>query len=176
MATYVAFLRAINLGEHRRVPMPALQQCLGDAGFSEVQTYLATGNVLLRTQRRTRGAVEREVERALVATFGFEVPVVALLPEELVAVYAGALDLGVAAQRRYVTFLKETPPASVAAELDGWSSEGEGARVLGRAVFWWIDHPNSAAKLSNAQVEKRLGIATTRDLKVVATLVDRWCS
>lgn len=176
MATYVVFLRAINLGKRRRLPMAQVQESLGAAGFGDVRTHLATGNVLVETSRRSRGAVEGEVERALAATAGFEVPTIAMAPQELVDVHARALELGVDAQRRYVTFLKEEPPSSVAAELDEWASPGEGAKVLGRAVFWWLDHPNAAAKLSNAQVEKQLGTATTRDLKVVATLVERWCS
>lgn len=176
MATHVVFLRAINLGKNRRLPMTQVQESLGAAGFAGIQTYLATGNVLVQAAERSRSAVEQEVERALAAAAGFEVPAIAVPPEELAAVHAEALGLGVTAQRRYLTFLKAEPSAPVAAELDAWASPGEGAKVLGRAVYWWIDHPNAAARLSNAQVEKRLGIATTRDLKVVATLVERWCS
>ena len=176
MATYVVFLRAINLGSHRRLPMPLVKESLAGAGFSGIQTYLATGNVLVGTRKRARSAVEGEVERALAATAGFEVPTIAMSPEELVSVHAGALELGVTAQRSYLTFLKEEPSSELAAELDGWSSPGEGARVLGRAVYWWTDHLNAATKMSNARVEKQLGVATTRDLKVVATLVQRWCS
>ena len=156
--------------------MPLVKEGLAGAGFTGVQTYLATGNVLLETRRRTRSAVEVEVERALAAAAGFEVPTIAVTPQELVSVHTGALELEVTAQRRYLTFLKEEPSSELAAELDGWAAPGEGARVLGRAVYWWTDHLNAATKMSNVRVEKQLGVATTRDLKVVATLVHRWCS
>ena len=176
MTTHVAFLRAINLGKNRRLPMPQLKDALIGAGFTDVETYLATGNVRVATPRRSRATVEREIEAALAASTGFEVPAVVMSPTGLAGVHAAATALGITAQRRYVTFLKDEPAADLVEELDAWDAPGEGARVLGRAVFWWIDHPNAAAKMSNARVEKRLGTATTRDLKVVTTVVERWCS
>lgn len=176
MPTHVAFLRAINLGKNRKLPMAQVKECLTEAGFSAVETYLATGNVRLETPDRSGRAVEQAVERALSASAGFEVPTIVLSPAELASVHASAARLGVTAQRRYLTFLKEDPPPGLAAELDGWTAPGEGATVLGRAVYWWLDHPNAAAKMSNARVEKQLGTATTRDIKVVTTLVERWCS
>ena len=176
MPTHVAFLRAINLGKHRKLPMAQVKECLAAAGFTDVETYLATGNVRLETPKRSSSAVEQAVERALSASAGFEVPTVVLSPKELAAVHASAVRLGVTAQRQYVTFLRNDPPPGLAAELDGWTAPGEGAKVLGRAVYWWLDHPNAAAKMSNARVEKQLGTATTRDIKVVTTMVKRWCS
>lgn len=174
MTTHVAFLRAINLGKNRRLPMTQVQTTLAEAGFTGVQTYLATGNVRVETSKRSRGAVEKEIERALEASAGFVVPTIVVSPEELSELYAEALSLQVPAQRRYLTFLKDEPPAEAVDRFDGWDAPGEGAKVLGRAVYWWLDHPTAAAKLSNALVERHIGTATTRDLKVVATLAERW--
>jgi uncharacterized protein (DUF1697 family) len=174
MTTHLAFLRAINLGKNRRVPMPQLKEILCAAGFSGVDTYLATGNVRVESAKRSRTVVETQIERALADALGFEVPTIVLTPRELAKVYAEALALEVSAQRRYLTFLKEEPGTDAAAELDAWEAPGEGARVLGRAVYWWIDHPNADARMSNARVERKVGPATTRDLKVVATLAERW--
>ena len=176
MAAHVCFLRAINLGRNRRLPMALVQEALSAAGFTGVRTHLATGNVLVETPERARRAVEAEVERVLSAAAGFDVPTITVSPQELADVHAAAVDLGVSAQRQYVTFLKEEPAPEVAAEIDAWEAPGEGAEVLGRAVYWWIDHRNAVARMSNARVEKQLGTATTRDLKVVATLTERWCS
>lgn len=174
MAVHLAFLRAINLGKNRRVPMGALRTWLGDAGFGEVETYLHTGNVKVTSPTRSRRKVEAELERLLLVQTGFEVPTMVLSPRELSELYAAATALDVTAQRRYVTFLKDEPTEAQAAEIDAWSAPGEGAKVLGRAVLWWLDHPTAAAKLSNAKVEGLTGPATTRDLKVVTTLAERW--
>ena len=174
MTTHVAFLRAINLGKNRRLPMTRVQDTLACAGFTGVETYLATGNVRVETPRRSRATVEKEIEEALGAGAGFAVPTIVVSPQELRALHTEAVALDVPAQRRYLTLLKEEPPAEAAARLDAWDVPGEGAKVLGRAVLWWLDHPTAAARLSNALVERHVGTATTRDLKVVATLAERW--
>ena len=176
MTTHVAFLRAINLGKNRKLPMTKVNECLTDAGFTRVETYLATGNVRVESRRRSRSAVEQEVEIALSAAAGFDVPTIVFSPDELAGLYGDAVRLEIAAQRRYLTFLRDAPSADVVEQIDSWEAPGEGARVFGRAVYWWIDHPNAAARMSNARIEKQLGTATTRDIKVVRTLVTRWCS
>ena len=176
MTTYVAFLRAINLGKVRKLPMTQVKECLSEAGLTGIETYLATGNVRVESPSRSRTAVEREVERALTACAGFDVPTVVFTPKELAALYADAVGLDVSAQRRYLALLRDEPSAGLADQIDSWDADGEGAKVLGRAVYWWLDHSNAAAKMSNARVEKQLGTATTRDLKVIRTVVERWCS
>jgi uncharacterized protein (DUF1697 family) len=175
MPTYVAFLRAINLGKNRKFPMAELRACLEAAGFGDVETHIQTGNVRLRTGSRSTAVVERRLEELFAADRGFDVPTFVLTPAELRRVYDDAQLLEVdAAARRYVTLLKAEPPAETAAVVDGWSSPGEGARVVGRAVHWWLEHPTVQARFSNAHVERQLGPATTRDLKVITTLAQRW--
>jgi uncharacterized protein (DUF1697 family) len=176
---YVAFLRAINLGRNRKFPMADVRACLGSAGFEEVETHIQTGNVRLTVPAAAglagREAVEAELERVFAATTGFEVPTMAFTPAELVAVHDEVHRLDVVAERRYVAFLKREPEAAVRDEVEAWSAPGEGARVVQRAIFWWLDHPTATARLSNVRLEKLIGPATTRDLKVVDKLVEKWC-
>jgi uncharacterized protein (DUF1697 family) len=174
---YVAFLRAVNLGRTRKVPMAEARARLGEAGLKDVETYLQTGNVRFTATLRSRARVERVVEEVLGEWCGFDVPAVVLTPVELRRVYVDALTLeppSPEAARRYVTFLKHEPSLETAASIDRWAHEGEAARVVGRAVHWWLVTPTAQARLSNARIEKAMGTATTRDLKVVTTLAGRW--
>ena len=171
---WIAFLRAINLGRNRRFPMADLKACLADAGFTDVETHLATGNVRLSSGHRSRERLESRLEELFEARTGFVGPTVVVTPAELRAVHDAAGSLELTAARRYVTFLKEPLPAEAAAAVDSWDAPGEGARALERAVVWWIDHPSRAARFSNARVERSGVAATTRDLKVVTTLAERW--
>ncbi|MFK7998619.1 MAG: DUF1697 domain-containing protein [Polyangiales bacterium] len=75
MATYVALLRGINVGGHKRMPMKQLSKALEGAGLSEVQTLLQSGNVVLKSPQRSASAVEKRVREAILAEFGFEVSV-----------------------------------------------------------------------------------------------------
>ena len=180
MATYVAFLRAINLGRNHKLLMADLRDYLEASGITEVETYIQTGNVRFRTQMRSRAKTEKYVEDVIAANCGFEVPVILFSSEELKQVYDAAVDLISPADpvdvRRYVTLLQQDPPAEGITMIDGWDAAGERAKVVGRAVHWMVPGLSQAAKLSNARVEKLLGVGTTRDLKVVRTLAERWGS
>ncbi len=176
MGEYVAFLRAINLGKNRKFPMAELRALLEREGFDAVETYIQTGNIRFTTTLRSHAKAESQVERVLAERCGFDVPTIAVTPAELTRVYdaADAVPPAVPEARRYVTFLKTTPPPELADELDNWDADGERAKVVGRAVHWTVPGPSQAARLSNARIERQLGVATTRDLKVVRTLAERW--
>lgn len=177
MPRYVAFLRAINLGATRRFPMTAVRQCLAEAGYDDVTTHLATGNVLVHTRRRSAGAVRDHLEQVFAAAAGFEVPTVVLTPDELTATYAEARALPVTAPKRYVAFLPDPPPEEARRELATWDHSGEGVHLGARHLHWWLDGRSATeAVIFKPATLRRLGIpgATTRDLSVVATLAERW--
>jgi uncharacterized protein (DUF1697 family) len=176
VATYVVFLRAINLGKHRRVPMAELKACLVEAGFADVATHLATGNVRLAASRTSRSAVERIAEEACLRHFGFEVPALTYTPSEVRALVAEAASLEAGEAQQYVTLLKEPVAPGARDEIDGWSAPGEGARVGTRAVHWWSEHGTQGSRIGNELLERHLGTATTRTLRVVDTVAQKWCT
>ena len=67
-STYLALLRGINVGGKNRVPMAELRERLEADGFSNVRTYIASGNVILDSDRRPKWIRER-IERALPEAF-----------------------------------------------------------------------------------------------------------
>ncbi len=86
--TYLALLRGINVGGRNRVPMAALRALLEDLGFSNVATYIASGNVMLESDRG-HDAIQADIERALPKAFDLHselVKVLVLSREQLEAV------------------------------------------------------------------------------------------
>ena len=73
MPQSVAFLRAVNLGSHRKVAMADLRREFEGLGFDDVSTFVNSGNVIFSTGRRGR-ALERAIEERLRAAIGFDVP------------------------------------------------------------------------------------------------------
>jgi len=184
VATYVAFLRAINLGATRKFPAADVRAAAEAAGFSAVATHINTGNVRLDTRLRSRHRVEQTLEAAFLADRGFEVPTIAFTPAELCTVvddadaFAADLDgIGV----HYVSLLKEEPGPEVVREVhaavEQASYDGEHLRVRGRAVHLALEQRDSyhRSRLSNTWVEKRLGVSTNRNLTVVRAIADKWC-
>lgn len=68
MHTYLVLLRGINVGGKNKVPMAALRSCLEQLGFSSVSTYIASGNVFVRSDKSAR-IVAKIIEEALPKEF-----------------------------------------------------------------------------------------------------------
>ena len=174
MPRYVAFLRAVNVGK-RMFAKAAIVQACEDAGFTDVETYINTGNVRVTTSLRSRAKVEQALEQAFAQAAGFEVPTIVFTPKELSAIASDADDLAKGHRGlHYVSLLKEPPSAAAVQKLDGAGKDGESAEVRGRAVHLLLGQDYHSAKLTNAVVEKHLGVATNRNLNVVRTLAQRW--
>ncbi len=174
MPTYIAFLRAINVGR-RTFAKGAIVAACEDAGFSDVETYINTGNVRVTTSLRSRAKVEDALEQAFAASAGFEVPTIVFTPRELSAVAADAERLAAGhSGLLYVSLLKKAPSAAAVEKLDGAGKDGERAEVRGRAAHLLLGRDYHSAKLSNALVEKHLGVATNRNVKVIRTLAEKW--
>lgn len=64
MTTYVILMRGINVGGKNKVPMADLKKCLEELGFSKVSTYIASGNVILESDKPA-GKIKTQIEEAL---------------------------------------------------------------------------------------------------------------
>ncbi len=174
MPTYIAFLRAINIGK-RKFAKEAIVAACEAAGCTDVETYINTGNVRVTTPLRSRAKVQAALEEAFAAEAGFEVPTIVLTPAELTAVSAYAEKVGRGhAGLHYVSLLRDAPTAAAVKKLDGAGKDGERAAVEGRGVHLLLGEDYHSAKLTNAIVEKHLGSATNRNLKVIRTLAEKW--
>jgi uncharacterized protein (DUF1697 family) len=71
MSTYIVLLRGINVGGKNKVPMAGLRKCLDELGFSDVSTYIASGNVILNSDKRP-DEVRAQIEAALPARFSLD--------------------------------------------------------------------------------------------------------
>jgi uncharacterized protein (DUF1697 family) len=175
MPTYIAFLRAINLGATRKFPKAAIVRACEGAGFTDVETYINTGNVRVTTSMRNPAKVEAALEKAFVEEAGFEVPTVALTQQELRDIAGDAVELGARHDGRYyVSLLKTAPSAADAKKLDGRGQDGERAVVRGRGAHLLLGAGYHTATLTNAVVEKHLGVSTNRNLNVIRTLAEKW--
>jgi uncharacterized protein (DUF1697 family) len=78
MNAYVVLIRGINVGGKNIIPMAGLRKALEERGFSEVSTYIASGNVLLKSDKKA-GAVQSQIEKIIPKNFKVDDPVVRVL-------------------------------------------------------------------------------------------------
>lgn len=122
MTTYVALLRAVNVGGTGKLPMATLVKMCKACGFEAVRTYIASGNVVL-----TSGLKERKVkallEERLAARAGKPVGVLVRTAEEMAAVVAANPFRTAPLNRTVAIFLDEPPAPTALAEVRGRQSE-----------------------------------------------------
>jgi uncharacterized protein (DUF1697 family) len=117
MSRYVALLRGINVGGNNLIKMAALKACFEKHGFSDVVTYIQSGNVVFSAREAKSEALAPKIERVLGATFGYAASIVLRSRRQMQAVVDRAPD-GFGAepgQYRYnVIFLRPALSAAMA--------------------------------------------------------------
>jgi uncharacterized protein (DUF1697 family) len=170
---WIGFLRAINLGATRKFPKAAIVAAVEAAGGIAVETYINTGNIRFTHELTERAQVELVLEKAFEEAAGFAVPTICVTPAELVGIASFAQGLqhdGL----HYVSVLKDDPSTEAIEVLAGQARDPERVYVEGRGVHLLLGADYHTAKLSNAAVEKVLGVATNRNVRVITELARRW--
>ncbi|WP_109209797.1 MULTISPECIES: DUF1697 domain-containing protein [Microbacterium] len=178
MPTYVAFLRAINLGAKRKFAKDDIRRVVEAAGFADVETHINTGNVRFTTSMRSRAKIEKALEDAFAADRGFEVPTIVFTTAELRAVAdeAAALsDEHPGLERHYVYLLKDTPTRDAVAEIEALATDAGQMVVRGRAAHALLGPGYQAGSVDPLNAARLLGVATNRNRTVIAAIADKWC-
>ncbi len=174
MGRRVVLLRGINVGPNKRVPMAELRELFSDAGFSDVRTYVQSGNVVLSSDAAP-AELEEQTERLIAERFGFEAPVVSRTRDELAAVVERN-PLGEVAEdpKRYqVSFLSAELDDATVDRLAGAAAPTERFVADGRELYAW--HPDGVArsKLWAQLAGTELGVkATARNWRTVEKLLE----
>jgi uncharacterized protein (DUF1697 family) len=177
MSRYFAFLRAINVGGHT-VKMDHLRELFAGLGLAQVETYIASGNVVFAAPDVDTRALEKQIEASLLAGLGYEVATFLRTEDELAALaeyqpfppaqLAQAATLNVA-------FLAEPLEGDAEAKLMALRTDIDDFQVHGREIFWLCRKKQSESTFSNAVLEKALRRqATLRGINTVRKLADKY--
>jgi len=164
---WVALLRGVNLGARNKVPMAQLRTLLEDAGYENVRTYIASGNVLLDGPAGKK-KLASELERLVLNSFGVTTAVILRRPRELAAaVEAHPFD---DTSETHVAFLAARPAKAAAVRLE---DVDPGAVLAGTELYLRLPRGVHGSRLSNARIESLLGVAATlRNWRTVVALAE----
>jgi uncharacterized protein (DUF1697 family) len=172
---YVALLRAVNVGG-RVVKMTALKRIFEGLGLREVETFIASGNVIFASPKpadELAGLIEGGLEKAL----GYPVVTFIRTPAEI-ATAANRDPFGVPLPpggRIYLGFLRDRPSAAARRKVVGLCTPADTLTVEGREVWWLCAVPSTESIISGATIEKALGQpATLRNLNTVRRLAEKY--
>ncbi|MDY7394546.1 DUF1697 domain-containing protein [Aureibaculum sp. 2210JD6-5] len=175
MTKYIAILRGINVGGHRKILMADLKQLLEKMGLQNVITYIQSGNVIFSSTMSEKDA-EKAMKKAVHEKYGFDVPVLVRTVNyfhNLIDNNPYLKDENVDINQLYVTFLSEIPNESAIEKLENTDFNKDKFTVIGDVVFLCFNSKLSDSKLDNNIIEKKLNLtATTRNWKTVLKLIE----
>lgn len=172
MVLLLAFLRAINVGGHN-VKMEHLRSLISGYGLCGVETFIASGNVIVDGGRRKPAQVESLLETRLEADLGYPVGTFVRTADEVADIVA-AQPFSAAVGRYYVTFLKNRPAAESTAALLALRSEAEDFVVVGRELHWLVRDGFESRLTGSQAVWAAFGPGTTRNITTVRKLASKY--
>jgi uncharacterized protein (DUF1697 family) len=178
MPKYVAFLRAINVGGHT-VKMDYLRSLFEGVGFANVETFIASGNVIFDSKTRNTKTLEAKIEKHLQAQLGYAVTTFIRATSELaeVANYSpfSKAELNAHGNSLYVGFLAAEPSKEAGKKVLSLSGPTNDFAVHGRELYWLIRSSFSESVVSGALLEKTLGMpATFRNVNTVRRIAAKY--
>jgi uncharacterized protein (DUF1697 family) len=163
MTTYVALLRAVNVGGTGKLPMTELRRLCAEAGFERVEAYIASGNVVFDSKASAK-AVKSALERAINDFAGKPIGIAARTARELQDIVV-ANPFGKAKPNQVVAiFLDAAPPRDTLERITG---QGREELRLGRREIF-VHYPDGQAR-SKLKILGALA-GTARNMNTVAAL------
>jgi uncharacterized protein (DUF1697 family) len=168
---YVAFLRGINLGSTNKISMPRLRELTEGLGYTDVVTYINTGNLIL-TATDPAATIEQRLAEAIADELGLKVDVAVRTPARLATIVAeNPFPDG---DPSYVTvaFLTRAAPAEAKRKLAEVATEKEPYVFSGQEVYVHYTEGQGRSKLS-ARFSDIIGVsATVRNLRTVTKVLE----
>jgi uncharacterized protein (DUF1697 family) len=163
MTQYVAFLRAINVGGHN-VKMEDLRKLFESFGLANVETFIASGNIIFETVLESDRKLEKQIEAKLHESLGYEVATFIRTTAEIaeIARYKPFEETKLqAAQALNVAFLAEPLSEDGQKALQSFRTDIDEFHTHGREMYWLCKKKQSESTFSNAIFERKLKVQAT---------------
>jgi uncharacterized protein (DUF1697 family) len=175
MTTYAVFLRAVNLGSHHKIPMPRLREAIAGLGYSDVETYVQSGNVVLDAGAKSAAKVESQIVGLLQAEFDIETEVMVRTEADLrKLVKQNPFEREAADPKSvHVMFLAASPTAAAKRAFAPDQFEPERFGFGDRCVYFYYPNGQGRSKMAAAPWTKKLGVpGTARNWRTVLAMLD----
>jgi uncharacterized protein (DUF1697 family) len=175
MTTYISMLRGINVGGHKKIKMDTLKQLYVELGYTNVQTYIQSGNVIFQAQGIDAVIFAKSIAKQILEVTGLEVPVLVLKLDEMKQIVENnpfTLDSSKNTASFHVTFLSAIPDTTSVEKLKSTDFGADHFELLDKAIYVYCPTGYGNTKLTNTFFENKLKVtATSRNWKTVNELV-----
>ncbi len=174
MNSYVALFRGINVGGKNSLPMKELVGILEKLGCRQIQTYIQSGNAVLKSAEKDPVALTSRITAEVKKRRGFApfVLLLSLKEFEKVVEENPFREAKNEPQAVHVGFLASTPKAPDLKALESIKAANERFRLIDRAFYLYAPDGIGRSKLA-ANTERLLGVSMTdRNWRTVSKLLE----
>ncbi len=176
MNIYIALLRGVNVSGQKKIPMAELRNMLNKMDYKDVSTYIQSGNVVFTSAEKNTETLEKEINRRIQDSFGFDVPVLV----------KSKTDLGKIIQQNpytnpealenkqvYFVLLQNAPNTENIEAFQTDVYQNEKCLITKDCVYLLCINGYGNAKLNNNLIERKLKVkATTRNYRTMLKLME----
>lgn len=174
MPTYIAMLRGINIGPHKRMKMEKLRAACEALGLEQVKTYIQSGNLVFQCARQSAATISKKIEEQIVREFGFSSDVVVRSRDELAQIIKNnplLKECGVDPSKLHVVFLWDAPAPAAVKKLESLTLAPDKIRYAGKEIYLYFPNGVSGSSLWKHPMDRILAVQTTmRNWNTVTTL------
>lgn len=161
MKTYIALLRGINVSGQKKVPMAELRELLETSGLQNLRTYIQSGNVIFNASNQNSSQLEKQIKKAIMEYFSFDVSVLVKTPKEIQSILENAPFSDKKPEQIYFTLLSQIPDPNLVQELRKINYPNEGFIITDYCVYGYRLIGFGRAKCSNNFFERKLKVSST---------------
>ena len=172
MHTYISILRGINVSGQKKIIMTDLVKLYEDLGFTDVKTYIQSGNVVFNsTKKVSNSMLVKQIETKINEIYGFQVPVIIRTVDDLSKIIASNPFKNETSENLYITFLSNLPNSNHLENLTELNYLLDEFIVIEKEIYLNVSSYGTT-KLSNSFFENKLKVtATTRNWNTVNKLL-----
>ena len=171
MATYVALLRGVNLGANNKISMAELRTMVEDLGFTDVATYINSGNLIVSSTKKT-ATVEREISKGIKDTFGRQIDVTVRTPAQLKKILADNPYPDGNPSQVAVAFLMNAPAEDAKDRVAAVAADYEPFTFAARQVYVNYSRGLGRSKLAE-KFSSIVGVSSTvRNIRTIEKVVE----
>ena len=175
MTTYISILRGINVGGHNPIKMEALRQLYSELGYSDVQSYIQSGNIIFRSTLSDTHSLEKSIQEKILEAYRWNVAVLVLTSEELKTALGNNPFIKDNMRNQafmHLTFLSGVPDKALLEKIPAGYYLPDEFFISGKTIYLYCPTGYGNTKLSNTFFENKLKLsATTRNLKTSSILL-----
>jgi len=178
MTIYITLFRDINVSGHNKIKMADLKQLFLDLGFTNVETYIQSGNVLFKSKEKETSKIEQCIVDAIENKFKCTVKVLVLTKNQIESIYYSNPFIEKIKKldhtKLYATFLSNAPNFNNISEINKLiNSNDDEFQIIDKTVYLYCPNGYEKTKLKKNLFEKKLNVnATTRNWKTTTKLFE----